>query len=143
MRLTGKHQVKSKTVLIAVLVSAGLLITGPVYAQQVVSLAQIAQNIMGSFVGLGKLLIAIAYLAGVGFTIASIFKFKQHKDNPTQIPLGTPLALLTLGVVLVFLPGIFRPVGETIYGASYSDSMAGGPSGSGAPSIPGDWGSSP
>lgn len=25
---------------------------------------------------------------GIGYIISSIFKFKQHKDNPTQVPLN-------------------------------------------------------
>lgn len=65
---------------------------------------------------LATMMIAISYIAGIGFVIASLFKFKQHKDNPTQIPLGAPLALLIIGIVLVFLPAIFAPVGQSIFG---------------------------
>ena len=35
----------------------------------------------------------------------AIFKFKQHKDNPTQVPVGTPVAMLAISAALVFLPG--------------------------------------
>jgi len=94
--------------------------------------------ITGSFTGIGKLMIGIAYLAGVGFTVAAIFKFKQHKDNPTQIPLGTPLALLVLGIVLVFLPGLFKPAGETVFGTGQATASAGGPTGAGFTKIPGN-----
>lgn len=76
----------------------------------------IANNLSGAFESLAKLMIAVSYLAGIGFVISAIFKFKQHKDNPTQIPLGTPLALLVIGVVLIFLPAIIGPVGTSIFG---------------------------
>src|SRR3954470_1809963 len=32
--------------------------------------------------------VCTAYVGGLAFGIASIFKFKQHKDNPTQITLA-------------------------------------------------------
>lgn len=102
-----------------------------------VGLGDIAKNIMQSFQDLGKLMLAIAYLSGFGFTVSSIFKFKQHKDNPTQIPVSTPLALLMVGIVLIFLPGIIRPAGYTIFGSSDLENMAGGFQGSGAEHLPG------
>lgn len=79
-------------------------------------LGGIAEQITSSFEGIGKLILGIAFVAGLGFTMASIFKFKQHKDNPTQIPLGTPIALLAVGVALIFLPNIIAPAGQTIFG---------------------------
>lgn len=79
-------------------------------------LGGIAEQITQSFEGIGKLILGIAFVAGLGFTMASIFKFKQHKDNPTQIPLGTPIALLAVGVALIFLPNIIAPAGQTIFG---------------------------
>jgi intracellular multiplication protein IcmD len=80
------------------------------------SIGDLATNIVGSFTSIGSLLIATAYIAGFILIIASIFKFKQHKDNPTQIPMGTPVALLIIGAVLVFLPSIIGPAGVTIFG---------------------------
>lgn len=108
-----------------------------VYADNV-TIGQIARNIMGSFQDLGELMIAMAYLSGFGFTVSAVFKFKQHKDNPTQIPVSTPLALLFVGIVLIFLPGIIKPTGFTIFGTDAKlDDMAGGFTGDGAIHIPG------
>lgn len=102
------------------------------------SLGDIATNIMNSFAQLGQLMLAIAYLSGFGFTVSAIFKFKQHKDNPTQIPVSTPLALLMVGIVLIFLPGIIRPAGSTIFGSTANlENMAGGFKGTGVGNIPG------
>jgi intracellular multiplication protein IcmD len=102
------------------------------------SIADIAKNIMDSFKQLGQLMLAMAYLSGFGFVISSIFKFKQHKDNPTQIPVSTPIALLMVGIVLIFLPGILRPAGYTIFGTGAQlEQLAGGFKGEGAESIPG------
>lgn len=108
-----------------------------VYAGDV-TIGRIARNIMESFKDLGELMIAMAYLSGFGFTVSAVFKFKQHKDNPTQIPVSTPLALLFVGIVLIFLPGIIKPTGFTIFGTEANlNDMAGGFTGDGAIHIPG------
>ena len=80
-------------------------------------------------------MISTAYVAGIGFGIAAIFKFKQHKDNPTQIPIGTPFALLGVSVMLVFLPGLYNPLGQTVYGKG--GGTVGGFTGAGATEIGG------
>ena len=95
----------------------------------------IASQITESFQSIGKLMIAVAYLAGFGFVIAAIFKFKQHKDNPTQIPMGTPIAMLVIGIALIFLPSFIEPAQKTLFGES--GGTAGGFKGSGALKIPG------
>ena len=30
-------------------------------------------------------------VAGLIFFVASVFTFKQHRDNPTQVPIGKPI----------------------------------------------------
>ena len=99
-------------------------------------IGDIASRITESFQNIGELIIAVAYIAGIGFVIAAIFKFKQHKDNPTQIPLGTPIAMLVIGIMLVFLPAFFEPAGKTVFGETASE-MAGGFKGEAAGSLPG------
>jgi intracellular multiplication protein IcmD len=121
------------------LVVAGCLVTGCVFAQAAGASADVgtmAEKITGSFGKLGKLMVAVAYLAGFGFTITSIFKFKQHKDNPTQMPIGTPIALLAVGIVLIFLPGLIKTGGATVFGTEAAQS-AGGFTGEGAKQVPG------
>lgn len=90
------------------------------------NLGKVASTITGSFGQLAKLITAGAYMAGIGFCMASMLKFKAHKDNPTQIPIGTPIALLFIGAALIFLPNIFKIAGYTIFGGT---SGAGGISG--------------
>ena len=95
----------------------------------------LASNITKNFQAIGSLLVSTAYVAGIGFGIAAIFKFKQHKDNPTQIPIGTPFALLGVSVMLVFLPGLYKPLGQTVYGKD--GGTVGGFEGAGADAISG------
>jgi intracellular multiplication protein IcmD len=55
-----------------------------------------------------KLITAGSYLAGLGFSIGAIMKFKQHKDNPTQVPIGTPIALVFIAAALLFFPTLMN-----------------------------------
>ena len=105
------------------------------FAAQEQNLGTIAQTVTGSFKQFGALLLAISFIAGLGFTMASIFKFKQHKDNPTQVPLGAPIALLAIGIALIFLPGIIKPAGATLFGSG--EATAGGFTGEGTSALPG------
>lgn len=82
------------------------------------TLGSIAENITTSFSGIAKLITGGSYLAGVGFAMAAIMKFKAHKDNPQQIPVGTPIALVFVAAAMMFLPTVYSSSGVTIFGTS-------------------------
>lgn len=82
------------------------------------SLGSMASSIVDSFTSLARLITAGSYLAGLGFSIGAIMKFKQHKDNPSQIPIGTPIALVFIAAALLFLPSILGVAGQTMFGTS-------------------------
>lgn len=65
-----------------------------------------------------KLITAGAYVVGMAFAVGAIAKFKAHKDNPTQIPIGTPIALLFVAAGLLFAPTVFKVASYTLFGAS-------------------------
>ena len=98
----------------------------------VATLGTLAQNIKGTFTSIAEMMMGISYIAGIGFFIGAIFKFKQHKDNPTQIPMGTPIALLMIAVCLVFMPYIISTSGATFTGQA-GDAGIGSPAGSKLP----------
>ena len=79
------------------------------------ALGTVSANIYGNLTNLSKLITAGSYIAGLGFAIASIMKFKAHKDNPTQVPVGTPAALVMIAASLLFLPSILGTTGATIF----------------------------
>lgn len=82
------------------------------------TLGNMASSLTGSFKSVAKLITAGSYLAGLGFSIGAIMKFKQHKDNPTQVPIGTPIALVFIAAALLFLPTILGVTGQTMFGQS-------------------------
>ncbi len=98
-------------------VLAGLLLVQLGWAQgSDLTLKTVAHNVTQTLGPLTKLITAGAYIAGVGFSIGAIMKFKQHKDNPTQIPVGTPIAMLFIAAALLFLPTILSVTGGTLFG---------------------------
>ena len=111
----------------ATLVSFTLLLLFADVAAAATDLGGMAKSITDSFENVAKLITAGSYLAGLGFSIGAIMKFKQHKDNPTQIPIGTPIALVFIAAALLFLPSILSVTGQTMFGAAGS---VAGPSGS-------------
>lgn len=101
---------------IAGAITFGLLISSEAFSEQTVG--TMASQIAGSFKALAKLVTAGSFIAGLGFAVGAIMKFKQHKDNPTQIPVGTPIALVLIAAALIFLPTIISISGGTMFGAT-------------------------
>jgi intracellular multiplication protein IcmD len=109
-------------------------------AAPVHSLQDMGESVLGSFSAVANLLLNIGFVAGLGFGISAAYKFKQHKDNPAQVSVGQAIAMLFISVFLVFLPGIYRPAGKSMFGEGNSD-MAGGVTGMGLINMPGGIGS--
>jgi hypothetical protein len=61
-------------------------------------------------------LVVDAYLAGVGFAVGAIVKFKAHKDNPRQTVLGKPTALVFLGASIPFIDRAAAIAGASVFG---------------------------
>jgi intracellular multiplication protein IcmD len=91
----------------------------------------VATNITNQVSAVGQLIFAVATVAGVIMMAAGLFKLKQHKDNPQQIPIGTPLTMLILGACLAFLPSLVTTGGDTIFGAQSDGAKVGGYDGTG------------
>ena len=51
-----------------------------------------------------------------GFFIATVLKFKQYKDNPTQIPISTPFVLMLVSILAFSASNLVAPVQKTLFG---------------------------
>jgi len=67
---------------------------------------------------IAQLITAGSYVAGFGFAIGAILKFKAHKDNPTQVPISGPIVMLFIAAALIFVPAVFASAGGTLYDPS-------------------------
>lgn len=79
------------------------------------TIGTMAESITSTFDSVGKMITASSYIAGLAFAISAILKFKQHKDNPQQTPIGQPIGLIFISVALLFLPSILGAAGETVF----------------------------
>ena len=82
------------------------------------SLGCISNRLTGGALTIINLLLAIAFVSGWGFVVAAIFKFKQVRDNPQQVPVSTPFAFLLTAILLIFLPGLMDTGSQTMFGSS-------------------------
>lgn len=79
------------------------------------TIGDLADSINQTLSELTKVITEGAYLAGLAFMVITIMKFKQHKDNPTTYPLGTPLSHVFISAVLRLLPSIIEIAGRKIF----------------------------
>ncbi len=86
----------------------------------------VAAQVTSNMTNIAKLITAASYVAGMAFAVGAIVKFKAHKDNPTQVTIGQPIALLFVGAALIFIPTVFQVSGSTLFGSS---AKVAGPSG--------------
>ncbi|MGB6985596.1 MAG: hypothetical protein WBD74_06410 [Candidatus Aquilonibacter sp.] len=73
---------------------------------------------VSSYGNIASLITSASYVAGFGFALGAILKFKAHKDNPTQIPVGTPIALVFIAAALLFLPTLLPVTGATDFASA-------------------------
>jgi len=126
----NKLKIKKQVLqIIKPIVTASLLVaSGSIAAGSDLTLGGMASSIAQSFESLTRLITAGSYIGGIGFMIGAIMKFKQHKDNPTNITIGQPVALTFVAAALLFLPTILGIAGATMFGSGGAQTS--GPKGS-------------
>lgn len=115
--------------LLLVLSIFGVVFAGMAFAtgNSGVALSSIASNIDTSVKELSTVLSDISLISGVGFVMASFFKFHQHKLNPTQVPLSQGITLLLIGAGLVLFPTMLPTAKRAVFGSSAEiDKLGGG-----------------
>ncbi|HKY69280.1 MAG TPA: hypothetical protein VJ205_00120 [Gammaproteobacteria bacterium] len=63
-----------------------------------------AQNLLTPTEILTKLVIFACYVGGVGICLTALVQYNIHRKNPKLVPLTTPVMLLIVGIILIFLP---------------------------------------
>lgn len=91
-----------------------------------VYLTSLASNLGSTIGNVGKLLVDVALISGIGFVLVSFFKFHAHKNNPQQIPLSQGISLLVIGAGLMVFPYMLQGVAQAGTGHSASTTTDGG-----------------
>lgn len=81
------------------------------------NIGNMASGISGGFTSITKMVTGGCYIAGLAFAVTAILQFKQHKDNPTQVTIGKPIALVFIAAALLFMPSILSVAGYTMFGS--------------------------
>lgn len=92
----------------------------------------VAAHVTSNLSAIAKLITAGSYVAGLGFGVGAIVKFKAHKDNPQQVTIGMPISLLFVAAALIFIPSVFGTSGATLFGSSGTVGGVSGVTGFGA-----------
>lgn len=71
-----------------------------------------AQTLDSRFGNLTELITAASYIPGIGFAVGAIMKFKMHRDNASQPPIGTPIGALIHGLSCPVFVGEGTLLGE-------------------------------
>lgn len=111
-----------------VLISLGLLClpgANVMAATSATSLSILATNLTSSIQSIATLVTAGSYISGICFALGAIMKFKQHKDNPTQILIGTPISLLLIGAALIFFPSVLKIAASGVFGTTTTSGASG------------------
>jgi intracellular multiplication protein IcmD len=114
------------------LTTAALLAGATVSSYAAQTLAQVATAVTNNFAAVTNLITGAAYVGGTGMFLVAIFQFRQHKENPTQVPLSKPMMFLAIAAALVFLPSLIGVSGQTIFGVTSVGGASGFQPGAGA-----------
>lgn len=68
------------------------------------SIGDAAENLMAPTSIVMKLVEIGCYLIGLAFVLMSVAQYKIHRQSPKLVPLSTPITLLILGVIALFIP---------------------------------------
>ncbi len=82
------------------------------------TIGSLAANVTKSIGALTQLVTAGAYVGGTSMFLIAIFQFRQHKENPSQVPLSKPMMFLAIAGALMFLPSLIKVTGQTVFGGS-------------------------
>ncbi|MCD6055635.1 MAG: icmD [Gammaproteobacteria bacterium] len=80
-----------------------------------VSLGDIANNLLEPTRGITQLMYGVSYVAGAGMIIMALTQYKAHRDNPSQVRLGTPIAFFIFGVVFLMIPALSQHSASSVY----------------------------
>ena len=85
-----------------------------------------AHQVTSNLANVAKLITAGAYVAGFGFVVAGIVKFKAHKDNPQQVHISLAIVLVFVGAALIFVPSVFSTTGKTMFSGAPTQATVSG-----------------
>lgn len=127
LRLTLAKVLKVFTIVTA-LFAIGLFVDQAFAAagSQGVALSSITKNVNSTVSQMARIFTDIALIAGIGFIMASFFKFHQHKLNPQQVPISQGVTLLLIGAALMLFTVMLPTAKRAVFGTEAKIAQVGG-----------------
>ncbi len=100
--------------------AAGLTTSLITISQSQAGLGQVSKDIQGQLGEIPSLFTSAAYIMGVGFTIAGLFKLKEYVDDPSSGNMKNALIRLAVGALLILIPFVITTSSDTM-GAGPAD----------------------
>jgi len=69
---------------------------------------QVANNMMEPVSMLANFIGSMSVVLGISFVFAAFIKYMEHRVNPLATPISTIVLLFIMGIILVFLPLIYK-----------------------------------
>ena len=113
IKTIGRGIVKS----LPVIVGVGL-VSGACFAGDALTISGIASNMQGTVSSVATIITQVALVVGLSLVCASFFKLKQHKDQPTQVPISNGVTLLVIGAALTVFPLLLPTANQAAFGSS-------------------------
>lgn len=104
----------SKTFLFA----ATLVLLGSHDAFAAGKMGDILNNVISSWGGVNNVFSTVAWLSGGFLGVASLFKFKDHVDNPAQHPLSAGVKRMIAGGMMLSLPFMMNATVGSLFGSN-------------------------
>ncbi len=123
-----KKHLKIKSIVTALtgLMTLGLGVVAA-HAADYVTLTTVAASVDNTVGQLATVLVDVSLISGIGFIMASFFKFHQHKQNPQQVQMSQGISLLLIGCGLTLIPLLIPTASVSILGtAAKSPAKIGG-----------------
>lgn len=109
-----------------------LALVAGVHAAAENGIGGMAAHVTAAMNNIAKLIGSLSYVIGLCFFLGALLKFKQHRDNPTQVPVGTPFTYFAIAIFMIFMPMLITESGNTVFSSNLS---TGGVSGAGFTNI--------
>jgi intracellular multiplication protein IcmD len=114
-----KKYLKMKSIVTAM---AGLMTLGlgvvAAHAADYVTLTTVAASVDNTVGQLATVLVDVSLISGIGFIMASFFKFHQHKQNPQQVQMSQGISLLLIGCGLTLIPLLIPTASVSVLGTA-------------------------
>ena len=108
-----------------IIVGVGL-VSGVCFADGDLTIAAIASNMQSTVSSVANIISNVALVVGLSLVCASFFKLKQHKDQPTQVPISNGVTLLVIGAALTVFPLLLPTANQAAFGSSVTTGTVGG-----------------